>query len=752
MRGDVRLSTLGQYQIIGHLGSGGMGAVYRAYQPALDRHVAIKVLISNFAHDPQFCERFRREARAIARLDHPNILPVYDFGEQDGCLYIVMPLVIGGTLRDQMASRMTRDQALRVCCQVADALDYAHGQGIIHRDVKPANVLIGQGERPLLADFGIAKLMGDASGLTGTGNGIGTPEYMSPEQCFSSEVDERTDQYALATMVYELLAGRTPFTGRTGMEIVLKKLSEPAPSIRELNPLIHPEVDRVLARALARAASERYSSCSEFMRSLMAAMGDAAALPSEGGGMRGPAALPSEAARPRSAAPAADQGPTAWASPATATALPPAPSGGVEATAARLRGALRSVRHRVPRARLVAALLALAIVGPAVATIRQSTPQAMTGILNFAIAEFGQVNERGEVVPWDNGSRLSQSLYQRLEREFQGSSALTGIAQVRHQGVGLVKGRTPAERTAAAAKIAEQLKAHLVIYGNLERQGDQVLFAPEFYVSGLDGAEELVGPSRLGTPVYAGAQGESLGYALILSDKLKARSEALTHFTVGLTYLLAGLPHNAVPFFEEARSVEPWPESEGKEVVHLFLGTAYRSRGQEGDLDRALASYAAAARLNPEYARAYVGLGTVYYEAFRRTDHSDPALLDLAIAQYERASAATIKPETAAVDARLRVNLGNAFVVKAQLGEPHLYARAAEEYQRVIEEYERGRPRVQLLAAYAYLGLGIVYEQSSDDVIRAAESYRKAVSAAAGNREIEQLARDRLASIGGIVR
>ena len=199
--------TLGQYEIREKIGQGGMAHVFKAYQPSLDRFVAVKVLSPSLADQPGFTERFQREAHSIARLMHPNILQVYDFGVQDGYNYIVMRYVENSqTLQSRMEAGAPLPELLDAITQVADALHYAHERGMIHRDIKPSNILV-DGRWALLSDFGLVKMAGSGSYLTSTGVSIGTPAYMSPEQASGSKVDHRTDIYALGVIVYKVLTG-----------------------------------------------------------------------------------------------------------------------------------------------------------------------------------------------------------------------------------------------------------------------------------------------------------------------------------------------------------------------------------------------------------------------------------------------------------------------------------------------------------------------------------------------------------------
>jgi serine/threonine protein kinase len=199
--GDLVGHNLGPYRLLDQLGAGGMATVYKAYHAAMDRYVAIKVLPPHLARDPNFRARFQQEARVIARLEHRHILPVYDVAEEHDIPYLVMRYTDGGDLNNLLAGGLTTERAVELLAQVAEALGYAHRQGVIHRDVKPANVLIGRDGDALLADFGIAKIYEDTLQLTGEGTMVGTPAYMAPEQLQGRSVDARTDIYALGVVL-----------------------------------------------------------------------------------------------------------------------------------------------------------------------------------------------------------------------------------------------------------------------------------------------------------------------------------------------------------------------------------------------------------------------------------------------------------------------------------------------------------------------------------------------------------------------
>ncbi len=263
----------GQYQIVEPLGEGGMAAVYKAYQPSMDRFVAIKVLPAQLAESEEFQARFKREAKILAHLQHPHILPVFDFGEEEGHPYIVMMYVEGGTLA-QLIQKQTLSllEVFRHISQIGSALSYAHGRGLIHRDVKPSNVLIDASGNCLLTDFGLARAEVSDSKLTSSGSVVGTPAYMSPEQGMGKEIDHRSDIYSLGIILYEMLTRRVPFVAETPVAVVFKHVQEPLPPLSSFNVEVPPEVETTLGKALAKNPDERYQTAEEFIRALQKAI------------------------------------------------------------------------------------------------------------------------------------------------------------------------------------------------------------------------------------------------------------------------------------------------------------------------------------------------------------------------------------------------------------------------------------------------------------------------------------------------
>jgi tetratricopeptide (TPR) repeat protein/tRNA A-37 threonylcarbamoyl transferase component Bud32 len=272
--GDLEGRNLGPYRLLEQLGAGGMATVYKAYHAAMDRYVAIKVLPPHLARDPNFRARFEREARTIARLEHRYILPVHDVAENDGIPYLVMRYTDSGDLAGLIASeRLTTQRMIELVGQVAEALDYAHRQGVIHRDIKPANVLISRDGDALLADFGIAKIYEDTLQLTGEGHMVGTPAYMAPEQLQGKAVDARTDVYALGVVLYQALTGECPFVAETPLAVAMMHIHNPLRPPRQINSTIPDPIERIILRAMAKNAADRYQTAGEMADALRQAAG-----------------------------------------------------------------------------------------------------------------------------------------------------------------------------------------------------------------------------------------------------------------------------------------------------------------------------------------------------------------------------------------------------------------------------------------------------------------------------------------------
>jgi len=261
---------IGRYQIKAELGRGGMATVYEAYDPRFEREVAVKVLPREMLHDPQFRVRFEREAKTIALLEHPAIVPVYDYGEEDGQPYFVMRYMTGGSLSDRIRKgALTLQEAARIMNRLAPALDEAHAKGVIHRDMKPGNVLFDRAGEPYLSDFGIAKLAESQTNVTGSGI-IGTPSYMSPEQAQGEAIDGRSDIYALGTILFEMLTGQLPYKGDTPMSVVVKHITEPVPHILDVKPDLPPAIEPVIEKTMAKRREERYATAREFATAVSA--------------------------------------------------------------------------------------------------------------------------------------------------------------------------------------------------------------------------------------------------------------------------------------------------------------------------------------------------------------------------------------------------------------------------------------------------------------------------------------------------
>lgn len=254
----------GNYEVQKLIGKGGMATVYLGYQKNVDRQVAIKVLSAQASMDAGFKERFELEAKTIARLQHPHILPLYDYGSEEDILYLVMAYLSGGTLEKRIANgEMTLAEIERILREIGGAIDYAHRHGIIHRDIKPANILFDGEGHAVLTDFGIAKLTEQNVGLTGT-NVVGTPAYMSPEQAQGLKITGTTDIYALGIMVFQAITGKLPFEAPSVLQLMLQVVQEPVPNLEDFVEGIPPQLNDVLSRAMAKDPDARYANAQEF--------------------------------------------------------------------------------------------------------------------------------------------------------------------------------------------------------------------------------------------------------------------------------------------------------------------------------------------------------------------------------------------------------------------------------------------------------------------------------------------------------
>jgi eukaryotic-like serine/threonine-protein kinase len=270
---DLTGMTMERYRIVRELGRGGMAVVYHAIDTMLERNVAIKMILSENVskeRSEKLLRRFNREAKALASLSHPNIVKVLDYGDYEGTPYLVMEYIAGGALKSRIGKPIPYGEAAAMLLPVARALHYAHRQKIIHRDVKPENILINEADQPMLSDFGILKLVDaeESQGLTGTGKIVGTPAYMSPEQIRGREVDGRTDMYSLGIVFFEMITGRKPYNALTPIELSMQHLRDPIPKAKQFVRDLPAEVDQIISNAIAKDPEARYPSILTFAQAL----------------------------------------------------------------------------------------------------------------------------------------------------------------------------------------------------------------------------------------------------------------------------------------------------------------------------------------------------------------------------------------------------------------------------------------------------------------------------------------------------
>ena len=259
--------NVGPYRIIEQLGQGGMATVYKAYHASLDRYVALKVLHPAFHQDQTFISRFQREARVVARLEHPNIVPIYDYSEHESRPFLVMKYIEGDTLKARLnQGPLTSEEIEQVVNSVGSALAYAHKQGILHRDIKPSNVMIAKDGTMYLADFGLARIAEAGESTMSSDSIMGTPQYISPEQAMGKkDLDAGTDIYSFGVMLYEMVVGQVPFSADTPFSIIHDHIYTPLPLPRKVNPNVPESVQRVLLKALAKDRLDRYTAIEELM-------------------------------------------------------------------------------------------------------------------------------------------------------------------------------------------------------------------------------------------------------------------------------------------------------------------------------------------------------------------------------------------------------------------------------------------------------------------------------------------------------
>jgi len=287
-----------RYEVEELVGAGGMSSVYRAHDRLLDRKVALKVMHQHFGEDPEYVERFRREARSVAALSHPNVVTVIDRGEHGGRQFIVFEYIDGENLKQliQRRGQAPVKTALELAGQIAQALSFAHQQGLVHRDVKPQNVLLNGDGTAKVTDFGIARSLDVQHGMTQTGTVLGTSDYIAPEQAQGQNVDEQTDIYSLGVVLYELLTGEVPFPGESFVAVAMRHINEPPPPIRDKRPDVPPRVEALVQKAMAKEPRDRFRSMAEFCAAMDACLAELStgehAVPAPRPHRRGPSPWP----------------------------------------------------------------------------------------------------------------------------------------------------------------------------------------------------------------------------------------------------------------------------------------------------------------------------------------------------------------------------------------------------------------------------------------------------------------------------
>jgi serine/threonine protein kinase len=313
--------TIGPYRVMEQLGQGGMATVYKAYHASLDRYIAVKVLHQAFLEDPTFLARFQREARLVARLEHPNIVPIYDYAEHEGQPYLIMKYIEGETLKARLQSGpLSGGEVSHIAETVGAGLAYAHKQGILHRDIKPSNVILSKEGGTYLADFGLARIAQAGDSTLTSDMILGTPQYISPEQALGKpDLNEGTDIYSFGVMLYEITTGRVPFSADTPFSIIHDHIYSPLPLPSIVNPKVSPDLERVLLKALAKEREDRYPNVPALIEAFQQAWADSA--PTQANLSMAPAPQAAPSPKPDSAVSAARTAPAILATPQPAAAV-----------------------------------------------------------------------------------------------------------------------------------------------------------------------------------------------------------------------------------------------------------------------------------------------------------------------------------------------------------------------------------------------------------------------------------------------